>query len=87
MKVLYATWVTEYDFGQRDEGVHFAENLEDLNATIKHTHSLGDRESFYRCSEPIIVHASPEAWAKYASQHDKVFWEKKLPEGFYKKEK
>ncbi len=86
MKEVYATWETEYEagFGQRDEGVHFSESLDDLNKEIKRIHAIGDAEGFFRCSEPVKIFVDPKVWATYADKGS-VHWEKKLPEGFFKK--
>jgi hypothetical protein len=84
MKEVYATWLTEYEFGQRPEGVNFSEDLKELNATIRKIHAMGDPESYTRCSEPIKLHVVPKVWRKYARKKKTVFWENELPEGFYK---
>lgn len=85
MKQVYATWLTEYDFGQRDEGVNFSVDLKELEKHIKKIHSMGDRESFTRCSAPIEIYVDPKVWRKYAKKEQTVFWEDELPDGFYKK--
>ena len=86
MKEVYATWMTEYDFGQRDDGIKVSESLEKLQENIKHIHSLGDRESFTRCSEPKKISVDPKVWKKHIKGHesDAVLYFNELPEGFYK---
>ena len=90
MKEVYASWCTEYEFGQRDDGVYFSQDLDALKEKIKHVHSLGDRDGYWRCSEPIVVFVEPKVWRKYAAKEKKgvkVFLESSLPDGFYKKVK
>lgn len=84
MKEVYATWLTEYEFGQRDEGVHFSTDLNELNILIKKIHAMGDQDGYVRCSEPVKLHVDLKVWRRYSRKKQTVFWENNLPEGFYK---
>lgn len=85
MKEVYATWLTEYEFGQRDEGVNFSEDLAELKVHIQKIHMAGDADGYTRCSDPIKLHVEPKVWRRYSSKKQKVFWVNELPDGFYKK--
>lgn len=85
MKEVYITRITEYEFGQRDDGIDVSESLENLKESIKHTHSLGDREGYWRCSEPQRILVDPKVWKKLIKgrKAGDVLHFNELPEGFY----
>ncbi len=85
MKEVYITWITEYEFGQRDDGINVSESLENLNKSIERTHSIGDREGYWRCSEPKKILVDPKVWKKLikGKEADAVLFFMDLPEGFY----
>ena len=55
MKKVWISYETEYEFGQRPDGYLVSDDLEAMNAKINEIHGIGDREQFWRCSEPMEV--------------------------------
>jgi hypothetical protein len=60
INLVYRTEWTEYEFGQRPDGVSYSADLEALKAHIKRIEAMGTREGYSRASDITQALVTPE---------------------------
>lgn len=73
INLVYRTEWTEYDFGQRPDGVSYSADKEKLAAHIKHIESLGSRDGFSRASDVTQALVTPEFYVEIINKPSGVF--------------
>lgn len=64
MKILLISYCTEYEFGQRPDGVMIGEDIVNVMKHIEETHNMGSQECFWRYSQPKEVYCSDNDYTK-----------------------
>jgi hypothetical protein len=64
INLVYRTEWTEYEFGQRPDGVSYSADIETLKEHIKRIEAMGDRECFSRASDITQALVTPEFYAE-----------------------
>jgi hypothetical protein len=64
INLVYRTEWTEYEFGQRPDGVSYSADIESLKAHIKRIEAMGNRDCFSRASDITQALVTPEFYAE-----------------------
>jgi BMFP domain-containing protein YqiC len=64
INLVYRTEWTEYEWGQRPDGVSYSADLEALKAHIKRIEAMGTREGYSRASDITQALVTPEFYAE-----------------------
>jgi hypothetical protein len=64
INLVYRTEWTEYEFGQRPDGVSYSADIEALKAHIKRIEAMGTREGYSRASNITQALVTPEFYAE-----------------------
>lgn len=73
INVVYRTAWTEYEFGQRPDGVSYAADLEALKTHIKRIEAMGSQECFARASDITQAIVTPEFYTEIVATPSGVF--------------
>lgn len=73
INMVYRTEWTEYEFGQRPDGVSYALDIDLLKADIRRIEAMGDRECFSRASDITQALVTPEFYAEIKARPSGIF--------------
>jgi hypothetical protein len=73
INIVYRAEWTEYEFGQRPDGVSYSSDLEALKAHIKRIEALGTRDSFSRASDITQAIVTPEFYSEILAMTNGVY--------------
>ncbi len=73
INLVYRTEWTEYDFGQRPDGVSYSADIESLKAHIKKLEAGGCRECFVHASDITQAIVTPEFYKEILARESGVF--------------
>lgn len=72
--VVYRVCWTEYEYGQRPEGVSYSESLDALQKLIVEIESAGSTDCYMRASEITQCLVNPELLAEIRSKENGLLW-------------
>jgi hypothetical protein len=73
INLLYRTEWTEYDFGQRPDGVSYAADIETLKAHIKRLEASGSAGCYVRASDITQAIVTPEFYKEVLARDNGVY--------------